>query len=267
MKIRQVKLQNEMARNEMARNDYAAFSRVASTRLALPGTRLFVPMSSVAYTNPQALDISGNGNHLTNNNTATFGSTDLISHVTLNGTTQSLSKADGGAANWADITGTETYIDAAARGLTIYSWVRFDGAAAADEHIAAKWLSTGNQKSYRLYRTGAGTLRAIISVDGAANFITTTTDTLAATTWHFTVLQYDPSTELSAWINNEKVSNIAAVPASIFDSTSVFELGSVNGGALSFMAGKESMVSLCASFHSDAIIKAVFQQERALFGV
>lgn len=244
-----------------------AWKSACASYLALPGLRGFWPMSAVAYTNPQGLDLSGNGSHLTNNNTSTFGHTYLIPHVSfVSGSSQSLSKTDGGAANWADITGTETYIDAADRGLTFYAWVYFDNAASANEHIMAKWGGGGaGTWSYRLLRIATGELYGVVSTDGTTFVAKTTTDTLAATTWYFVALQYDPSTELSVWINGEKDTLAVGVPASIFDSTSAFYLG-CSSVPNAYMDGKQSMVALCASFHSNSIIKAVYNQTRAMFG-
>lgn len=103
------------------RESQFAWKSVISQFLALPVLRGFWPMSAVSHTAAdQARDISGNGNHLTNNNVSTFGyeSTSLIPQVSFNGTTQYLSRADAGGGDWADIIGTETYVGAAKRGLT-----------------------------------------------------------------------------------------------------------------------------------------------------
>jgi len=116
----------------------ASWVHGASAYLAHPVVRGFWPMSAVAYINPQGLDITANGNHLTNNNSCDFGYDNLVPYVHFDGVNQNLTRADGGVGNWADVIGNEAYVVAADQGLTIYLWVYFDNAIGANEGLFAK---------------------------------------------------------------------------------------------------------------------------------
>ena len=242
-----------------------AWKSACSAYQALPVLRGFWPMSAVAYTNPQGVDQSGNGLHLINNNSADFGYTDLIPWVEFNGTTETLSYTDTGAGGAFDIIGNEVYVDGSYQGLTFYAWVYFTNAISATEYIMAKYGAAANL-SYRLIRLNTGELRGTVTTDGATAVNVTSVGTLAQATWYFTALQFEPSTQLSVWINDTKATLAVGIPATIFDSTAAFVLGAQTT-ASNFMAGRQSLDALCASFHADTTILSVFHQTRAMFGI
>ena len=140
-----------------------AWKSAVSSILALPGLRACWPMSSVDYaTASQARDVAGGGYHLGNVNSSLFGyaANTLIPCVTFNGTTQYLTRADGGAGNWADITGTEAYIAAGQRGLTLGAWVYLSSFTPVVNAVIAKVVLAGNQLSYMLCEMGGEIGRA-----------------------------------------------------------------------------------------------------------
>ena len=242
-----------------------AWSRLCSIYQALPGLRGFWPMSAVAYTNPIGLDQSGNANHLTNQNSSDFGYTGLVPHVSFDGINQYLSKADGGAANWADITGTEAYIEAADRGLTIYTWAYFTNAAGAQERIVEKNDAAGG--AYGVLRLAAGNIR--FRVDGGGGFINVdSVATPTAGSWYFLAGRYIPSTSLDIFVNSlvPDNTNLVGIPAAIQDVTAPFTVGA-SGVPGTYMTGKQSAVALCAVQHTDVLIGSVFSQTQAMFGV
>jgi len=181
-----------------------------------------------------------------------------------NGVNQYLSRADGGAANWADIRGTETYIAAAQRGLTVMCWFNTNNIASAPVMVS-KFNSAGAQRSYILYITAVGGLQFYISPNGAAA-TTVTISTVAASTWTFGAGVFVPSTLMRVYMNDSYVDNAVAIPASVFDSTAAFAIGAVATPA-NYFNGSISMVALCAAACSPAQVLNVYQQTRALFGV
>lgn len=242
-------------------------SDVLSSFLALPGLRAFWPMSSVDYAAAnRARDLSGQGYHLTDNNTPTFSFDGLAPYVEFGGVNQYLSRADGGAANWADITGTETYIDAGVRGLTIGGWFWFDNAAGANaETPLSKWMATGNQRGYMIQRrptTGVG--RFTVSTDGIASIFATTTSTISKSSWHFIVGRFDPSVEVSVYLDGTFYTTLVSIPASIADGTESFKIGAI-GGPTAYLDGRASMCFLCATALSDEIISNLYRQSYILF--
>lgn len=149
-----------------------AWKSAAAVLQVLPVLRGAWPMSSVGYlAADQARDISGQGNHLTNNNTAIFAHAALVPAVGLTGASNHyLSRVDGGLGNWADIIGTEAYVTSAQRGLTLGGWFYFNGAAAAIEVMMSKAAGAGT-RSYQLHRRATGEIRFQVSTDGT-NWVT-----------------------------------------------------------------------------------------------
>lgn len=243
-----------------------AWSRAASEYLALPGLRGFWPMSSVDYTAAsRARDLSGQGYHLTDNNTPTFNFDGLAPYVEFNGTTQYLSRADGGVGNWADILGTETYIDAAIRGLTLGGWFYFDDATpATTEDCIDKRVAAAANSSYSLGRLA--TAQIFFNVSTGAGFVTAPGANVGADRWVFLVGRYIPSTSVDVFVDDDEVNTVIGVPASLVDSTAPFTIGA-RGVPSQYLDGRASMCFLCAAALSDAIILSLFEQTKAMFGV
>jgi len=243
--------------------------------MALPALRAFWPMSSVDYTTAsRARDVAGGGYHLTDNNTVLFGSGQsdalptMVPYAEFDGVNQYLSRADGGAANWADITGTEAYVVAAQRGLTVGGWFRFGTVAPATfDGVIGKFNGLANQKSYQVLAFSAGTkIYFEISTDGVAVIPAVSTMAISADIWYFCVGRFTPSAEVAMFVNDVKDINVAGVPASIFDGTANFEIARRNSAG-TYLDIRASLCFLCASALSDSIINALFQQTRKLYGV
>lgn len=251
-----------------------AWSRACSMYLALPGLRAFWPMSRICFTVAQrAPDISGGilSNDLAANNVPTFGYDSLAPYIEFDGVNQYLSRADGGAANWADITGTEAYIVAAQRGLTLGGWFRFNAAAGANqEMLMAKDAGGGaGTYSYRLRRNnaaGGGRIAFFVASGGVLTNVGNVTLVPSATTWYFIVGRFEPSTAMTVFVNDTSDQNLVAIPAAIDDSTAAFTIGA-RAVPDQYFPGRASMCFLCAAQLSDAIILSLFEQTRALYGV
>lgn len=245
-------------------NPSYALGQAVSSILALPALRAFWPMSSVDYTvASRARDIAGGGYHLTDNNTVLFGYDQLAPYAEFDGVNQYLSRADGGAANWADILGTEAYVVAAQRGLTFGGWFYFANAPGGTETLFAKWGNAG-ARSYRIVAAG-GNVGAVISNDGTAS-ISVATPQAAQQTWFFAVARFDPSTELAFFANSTKVTNLVGVYASLFDSTAALHIGATSIPD-QYFDGRASMCWLCAAALSDSQIGALFHNTRKLYNV
>ena len=251
---------------EIQKDDEDAWRTAISSVLSLPALRGFWPMSPVAYTSPQALDVSGNGNHLTRATTK-FGydATSTLLPVSYYDGASRLFKADGGAGNWADVTGTEGYTLAAQRGLGIGTWVYFSSAIGGNEIFFSKRRAAAGNHSYWLRRTAAGNIEIIVSVDGTATTTATSAATAASNAWHYVHGWFDPSTALGINLDGEETTNVAAIPASIFDGTADFTLGGFTGTAN--FTGYLSMAWLSAALPDSALRSALFQTARAMVGV
>lgn len=241
-----------------------AWRAACSMYLALPGLRGFWPMSSVGYTVAnRGVDESGQGNHLTDNNTVEFGYDSLVPycHFTL-ANNEYLSRADGGAANWADILGTETYIEAAYRGMTIGGWFYFDTIPAATVMLMAKLA--GGQQSYRLRKDVAHTMTFSIRSGGAwVNIVSTSV--VAAGQWYYIVGRFVPGASVDLFINEVQFQTVTAAAVGT-DSNAIFTIGA-RGNPDQYFDGRASMCFLCAAQLSNAIILSSFDQTKAMYGV
>ena len=248
----------------------SAWQMAVSTFLGLPGLRAFWPMSSVDYAAAnRARDISGQGYHLTDNNTPTFNFDGLAPYVEFDGVNQYLSRIDGGAANWADVTGTETYIDAGVRGLTFGGWFYLDTAAGANkESLITKGTLGAATSSYMLFIQQGSTEPRLFLSDGAATNIHGTGASIGTLTWTFIVGKYIAAGPTSVvYINNIINIDLVGIPAApLNDSAIDFNIGALNS-ASNFLDGRASLCFLCAAALSDATILAMYDQTRGLFGV
>jgi hypothetical protein len=257
--------------------NYAWKSACASV-MALPALRAFWPMSSVDYTvASRARDVAGGGYHLSDNNTVTFGSTQgdtppgLAPYAAfVSASSQYLSRADGGAANWADIIGTEAYVIAGQRGLTFGGWFYLDRDTGLSQELIGKIAGGGVLRSYNILIATGTLLPQFVVTLAAANSVVNgtagTTGAMPITQWAFVAARYTPSTEIKIWINDGANTNAVGIPASINDSTAAFAIGATGTPSL-YMDGRASLCFLCAAALSDAIVGALYQNTRKIYGV
>jgi len=255
-----------------------AWADAASAILAMPGLRAFWPCSANYHTAADRLrDQSGCDNHLTENAGAgnpRFGFDSLAAYTWLSSaSTQSYQRADGGAANWADITGSEAYILGAAQGMTIGGWFQVSSASAV-QVLMAKWGFTAplaDQRSYELSTTGAGLLQFSKSRLGTAATVTTATTTgaVSAWTWFFACGRVLEGTRVYVTLNDETVT--ANTAGGIFDSTAPFEVGIWDnrdaGGGGGWLNGLCSMMFLSAMCLSTEAVQCLFDLTRPMYGV
>lgn len=260
-----------IARDYTIEHHPLAFGRVVALFCALPHVIGVWPMSGMRRDSAvdQGRDMTGAGNHLTNQALSSFGYTAFVPYVAFDGSTQSLYRNDGGAANWADVLGTEGQVDSSVRGLTFGCWVNFDGLTGNSQYPMSKTYPVNGYRTYAWYRdnsrvgyfqvSGNGT--ALTSVNMGSNII-------ADNSWKFVVCRFQPSTALTMYVSGDWYHNTSSIPASTFDSSCPLSIGSYwynisfTGG---WMDGKVSLAFLCAAALDDDQIMALYQQSRWMF--
>ncbi len=206
-------------------------------------------------------DLSGNGMHLTyNGNPVMSYTTQGAPFWGYDGVGDYHSHADDAHFQ---ITGTETTVTAAVRGMTMGAWIYFYNAAGSTEAIMTKYGAAG-ARSYYLVRNAAGNLVIFISTDGTA-VINCTNGALAQGTWYFAAMRFIPSISLDLFRNDTETNQAVGVPASIFNGTAPFNVAAQNGGNL--MSGRVALPFVCACALSDAQITRLYNRSRGLFGV
>lgn len=230
----------------------------------LPGLIGFWPMSSIQRSSGNAYDLSGQGRTLTYNGNPTYNIyNDLVPYIDLDGTGDYLSRA-----NETDlrVLGTETIYASAARGLTMGGWFWFDNLGGVARGLMSKNLGSTNQRSYLLLTNADNNIWAQVSVDGIVGTIFDTGITPSTGQWYNIIFRFVPSTSMDIYINGTKYTYTTSIPASIFNSTANFEIGSYNGGTNN-LDGRASLCFLCANALPDSLIALKFRRERGLFGV
>lgn len=238
--------------------------------LALPGLRAFYPMSAIG-TAGEARDLGGSGTtyDLTLNGNPRFYYDGLVPLCDYDGTGDYHSFVDN--VNF-DILGTETYILAAYRGLTIGGWFEFDDdPPAAEEQLIAKW-DAGANRAYTLRRR-VGTDIQFSIYDGVGVDSIDTVATTGTSQWYFCAGRYEPGAgpaEIAVFLKSENVNEIATnavgIPAALQNSGSDFTIGA-SGTPGSYLDGRASLCFVCVEQLSNAILDSLFQQTRAAFGV
>lgn len=211
-------------------------------------------------------DQSGQGRTLTYNGNPTLNLyNNLIPYFDYDGTGDYHSRADEAGL---DITGTETTIAAARRGLTFGGWFWFD-TLTLGQSIMGKYNGTGDQRSYLLFfASGTSTPAFAASSNGTAGTFQQANSPVTVVTgqWNFLVCRFTPSTEMACFANGEKGVNTTAINASIHAGTAIFTLGT-SAALGSPIDGRCALAFLAASIFPDELINYLWQRSRPLLGV
>jgi len=246
------------------RNDaMIRWGSIVSSFQLLPGLRGFWPMSAIGASG-EAIDLSGLGNHLTNTNSADYGSDTLAPIARYNGSSQYHTITDAASSNAFDILGDEGYVITADRGLTVGAWVKFDGAAGGSEETVIGKYTSGDP-AYLIQRVNtSGVMQFLIDSGGSD---TINSDTAVTTAWTFVVGRYIPSTSIDIFLNGvSDGQNTTSIPATIDNSAVAFRIGAT-GAPGDYLDGEISCAFICASALSDDLILALNEQSRVIFGV
>jgi len=163
-------------------------------------------------------------------------------------------------------------------GLTMGGWFYFDATASAIEFMMGKWTETGNVRSYGLRRDASGNIEALVSSNGTAETSQTSTNTVAANTWVFAVLRYDPSTTLDVLIGKdggaggalEEDNNTSSIPSSINSAGADLSFGArdTSGTAAAFLTGRYGGFGfLSNAVLTDDHLNQLYAQTRRLIDV
>ena len=164
-----------------------------------------------------------------------------------------------------DVLGTEAWSDNP--GLTVICWAAFK-ALGWEQMLISKNTTAGNQRAWILDKlTGPEYPLFAVSTDGAVMVDVISTVAVPDTNPHFFCGRFVPSTSVDVWMDSTKTSELAGVPASIFNSSAPLVLGAMNAGGAAWIFGKIYIAAVCASALSDGIIQSIFQRTRPLFGL
>jgi hypothetical protein len=181
-----------------------------------------------------AVDSSGNGNTLTNNNSTAF----------VSGKINNAADLELSSSNYFSITdGAQTGLDLSSS-LGASFWITPESQPGLGEQriIFSKFLSSGDQRSYSLrYKNIVGVYKLILLIneDGILSEDYTYTQTLSnATTYHIVVNWSAAINTAEIFINGSSLGTIVGFSNSIYNSTASFIVGnSENLGASEYWDG------------------------------
>jgi len=215
----------------------------------LPGLRGYWPMSAVDWLG-NAKDHSGASSDLSRAGAPVFGY-DGNGYIQCGVGNDYLTGSIGAQ----QITGTEAWILAGIRGLTVGCWLNLDTLPSTTEGLAGRWFASPN-RSYMLGMVSPGSPRFLASGDGTAA-VFATGNAIITGSWVFLVGRFTPSGEVAIFVDGVKTVNTSSVPASLHAGTAVFEAGRLDGNDANIVHGKIRDVFLCSSVLGDSLIEEV----------
>lgn len=209
-------------------------------------------------------DGGGQGRTLTYNGNPTLNYlTNGVPYMDYDGTGDFHSRPDEAGL---DITGLETTIATALRGLTAGGWFWIDAYDATNaEGLMSKRGGSGT--SWDIYDIN-GTVVFNVSLLGAILVsVGSAAGAFGLGAWKFVACRFTPSTEIAMWINGVKTANATGIPASIFNTNAAFEIARTALDSSICLDGRCALAFLAASIWSDALIQHCFVRTRNFFGV
>jgi len=172
---------------------------------------------------PTLLDVSQNGLDMTFNGASAITSSGMMTYLSLSSTGY-LTRADE---SLLDFSGTEANI--AEPGFSFMCWVNITTVTGAQRSVMSKYDTSAN-RSYQLHVTSTGALVFTLSDDGTTTYtVTSSAGDVTAGVWYFLACRYKTEEEMKIWVDFNTTTETGSVPASIFNSTAQFSLGSQNG--------------------------------------
>lgn len=258
---------------ELLRGDFQAryepnfaWKSAASALIGLPGLRATWTFGDIDA-GPSVYNAGGQARGLTAAGDPTFGHDELAPYCALDGAGDYYSRADEAPL---DITGAETYIVAASRGLSMGIWV-YPTVDGATQDIIGKWNTGPDDRSYLIRLLNTNVFQALISSAGTLATVQSvnSTVTVSADNWYFVEMTYSPSVQNNRLaINvNGTISTAAPGVASLHSGGANFVVGASDNGASNLLAGRVSLAWLCAMYHPDYLTEVIREQTRAMYGV
>lgn len=223
----------------------------------LPGLAGYWP--GITLDGSSILDVSGRGSTMLSVGTPQYDIFGNMCYSSFDGTTQYHTKATNSIVS---ITGTETYIAPARRGLTIGGWFYLNSLpSVAASGLFSKWVSVGNERSYMLYLDASDLIRFAVSSDGTGVSSEASAGLFSAGQWLFIVGRFEPSVEVSIFVNGVKTAVSSSV-TSIFISTAPLDI--FRAREATSLSGRAALFFIAASAVSDETIDNLYNTSKTL---
>ena len=172
--------------------------------------------------------------------------------------------------NW-HLSGTEPWIEPANKGLTIGCWTFLDVAISSglSAGIISKFNSPTTERAYYLLATetsGPDLLRCLIYQNSTTSNNFVTSMEMVVNDWNFTVMRWDPSTEIKLWLNADSEILTTSVISSIQEVVAPLTFGA-RSDQLNFLNGKIAMPFIIGAALEDEIIDDIFNISKVVIGL
>jgi hypothetical protein len=160
------------------------------------------------------------------------------------------------------ITGTESYVPAAQRGLTLGCWIK--PTTTGEQYFISKF-NQGVAGSYFLKLSASTKPEFTVYQSGVATDTVAADDALSTNTWYFVVGRWS-TTSQETFVDDVKKSESTSVTQ--IDNASYLIFGAVlsSGSPTAYLTGYMAYPFLYACSLSDAQIEHLWQTQRVLFG-
>jgi len=163
------------------------------------------------------------------------------------------------------VTGTESWVTPTQRGLTLGCWAKFSDSTAGG--LIALYDTTGDKRSYFLWKNTDNTIKLTISSDGTYTNIDSAISSGSVTVdnWHFIAGRWN-TTKISVFID-QNATYATATQSSIYGGQHRLAFGGYSNGLSYLLTGYMAYPFICAASLSDEQIKNIYNKTRTLFGV
>lgn len=119
--------------------------------------------------------------------------------------------------------------------FTLEVWVYFNSLGSSEMDFISKFETSGNNREYRIRKATGNTISMGLSPDGSSTTeFGFNTGTLATGTWYHLVGWHDSVNDEVGRVVNGDTPNITAYSSGVNVSTSVFRIGALGRGAVTF---------------------------------
>lgn len=208
-------------------------------------------------------DQSGQGRTLTRVGTPVLKMhNDLVPYMEFFAGTDRYFRADEAGIS---LIGSETFVDASIRGITMGAWVWDDDTPVSTEGYITQQDGTFAGSSYDLYTDAS--LNLVFNIFQPASLVQASGAGVIETgRWNFVVGRFLSGSKVDVLLNGEVVDSTATAVTATNNSVAQFCLGGYSGGGFE-LDGRIAVAFIAASFWPDILIKNQFGRSRTLFGV
>jgi hypothetical protein len=150
--------------------------------------------------------------------------------------------------------------------FTISCWVYLDSLNIYQD-IITKFNSTGDQRSFFCRVSNGNKIQFYLSTDGISWKTVDSSNSISNGAWYHVVIRFTASSSIAVFLNNTKTQNTTSIPATMYNGTAGFLIGSNETGETTenWLDGNIDEVYFWNTALSDSAIAALYNSGTGLF--